>query len=376
MLRKKLCLHYKGKIDFMSQFNVFSRKIRTSLAKFLFDKKINHPKTNGLNGNEIKSVLFMMHDDRIGDTVISTISFKNIKKKYPKLKILVLCGKNGKEILKYNPNVDEIIEISGKFYKDFLTYIKLGKRKSILCVDFFEFDLRPAHLLALRLIAPTFLIGFYKKKYKIYNLSIEESFLDVHIINRHKAILHFLGIDDVDISYDIFLTDKEKDEVKPFIDKGEGKCKILINPFASSKHRTIKQDKLKNLIDAIKEEIDCCVYILCPAKFYLMVKDIECDKKNVFVFQSKSILCGAGLIKECDIIVSPDTSIVHIASAFNKKTVALYLDFSSRQEKTDIIWGPNNPNAVIINVDTKNGLENDIKNIDNDLIVKEIKKMV
>jgi ADP-heptose:LPS heptosyltransferase len=369
----------------MGRLNIISRNIRTGLAKFVLDKRnkisdyqdFYDDKTGTLDISKFKTVLFIIHDDRIGDMVISTISFREIKKKYPNIKISVLCGKNSKEILKYNSYVDEIIEISGKFLKDFHIYKRLRFEKDIVLVDFFEFDLRPAHLLFLRIVNPKFLIGFYKKKYKTYDISIEETFFDVHIINRHKVILKIFGIDNADFTYDIFISEKEKECAKFYLDKSGGKYKVVVNPFASSKHRTFKREKLQSLIEQIEKIKDCCIYILCPPNRYESIKDIESDKKAVFIVQLKSILSVAYLIKECDIVISPDTSIIHIASAFKKKTIGLYLDFSNRLEKTDIIWGPNNPNAVIINADSQNGkAENDIKNIDNEKILKVFKEMI
>ncbi|MDR3243824.1 MAG: glycosyltransferase family 9 protein [Elusimicrobiota bacterium] len=361
------------------------RQLKSSIAKLIFDKKRRILKpyyiskidnNTALNLSSVNTILFLRDDDKIGDMVVSTLTFREIKQKYPNIKILLLCAKNNKEIVKYNPYIDEIIEIKSKFFADFFTYMRLGSRKIDIAVDLFEFAPKPLHLLFLRLINPKFLIGLYKSEYNTYDFSIEEYFFDKHIVKRHLYLLKMFDIKAADINYDIFLSDKEQNEAKIYIDKADGKYKIVINPFAASKHRTFQYEKLKNLIYEIKKIKDCSIFILCPHGKFEKIKNIQNDKERIFIFQGKSILSAAALIKECDMIISPDTSIVHIASAFKKKTIALYLDFSNRAEKTDIIWGPNNPNAVIINADTKNGkLENDIKNIDSQLIIKKLKEI-
>jgi ADP-heptose:LPS heptosyltransferase len=358
----------------MGKINDFSRNIRRKIGKLFFD--LPDKQNKALDFSKIKSILFIRDDDKVGDMVISTLSFREIKKKYPDTKIFVLCGKNNKEIIKYNPYVDEIIEATGKLFKDLAIYIKLQSADIDLAVDFYEFPSNPINLLALRLMKPKFLIGFYKKKYNIYNLSIEEYFFDKHITQRHKYLLYLFGIEKSDLSYDIFTSNVEKNEAENFIKNSKDKLKIIINPFSASKHRTFNYDKLQNLITLIKQEKDCVIYILCPPARYNLIKTFENTNNNIFIFQSKSILSAAELIRQCDITISPDTSVIHIASAFNKKTIGLYLDFSNREEKTDIIWGPNNPNAVVINVNTKNGkLENDIKNIDNLEIIKALRSI-
>jgi ADP-heptose:LPS heptosyltransferase len=50
------------------------------------------------------------------------------------------------------------------------------------------------------------------------------------------------------------------------------------------------------------------------------IKSLENDR--TFVSSFKSTLESAALIKYANALITPNTSIVHIATAFNKKTVA------------------------------------------------------
>jgi ADP-heptose:LPS heptosyltransferase len=345
--------------------NKISRFIRVRLARFFLDSE--HSKRT-LDISKVKSVLFIVCDDRVGDMVVMTMSFREIKKKYPHIKVNVLCSKNSRDIIKYNKNVDGIYEMSGNFRRDLNLYKKLSRNKGCVAVDFFDMDLKPLHLLALRNIKPYFLIGFHKSQYKIFDKSIDEDFNSLHITHRHNLVLKFLGIDNPSDRYDIFFSQKEIDWAAKLLSNCAKKYRLIINPFASSKHRTFEVSKLVDLIKRIKAVSDISIFVLCPPNKRL---DLGENFDDVYIIKQASILSVAALIKECDCIITPDTSIVHIASAFDKKTIGLYLDFSNRAEKTDIIWAPNNPNAKIINADVKNGArENDIKNISNEKIVK------
>ncbi|GHT34485.1 hypothetical protein AGMMS49592_4340 [Endomicrobiia bacterium] len=85
--------------------NILKNKLKSfkkSLAKTILDKRSKLIKS--LDINQIKSILFFRDDDKIGDIVVSTLLFREIKKKYPSISIVVLCGKNNREILKYNNN--------------------------------------------------------------------------------------------------------------------------------------------------------------------------------------------------------------------------------------------------------------------------------
>jgi ADP-heptose:LPS heptosyltransferase len=345
---------------------------KTSLAKEVLDKKIN--KSNKiLTMDSVNSLLFFRSDGKIGDTVVSSFLYREIKKKYPNIKIIVLCSKNNKEILKYNKNIDELYEVGGCLFNDILVFKELRKQNISLAIDFFPFNPRFKHLLMLRIISPEFLIGFNKTSYKMYDLSVNEDFFSVHITEMYKYVLNLLKIDNPDLKYEIPFTSKEENSALYLINRHKYKYKIIINPFSGSKHRTLSVQKLKDLINLIETSIDCCIFILCQENDKRKVISLENGKTVIASF--KSILESVALIKFADIIITPDTSIVHIAAAFDKKTIGLYRDSSNSYEKTDIIWGPNNINALQLSVDTKGELlSNDVENIPNIDIFKDLQK--
>ena len=346
------------------------KSFRKSLAKALFDKRKRSNKT--LDMNNVKSVLFLRSDNKIGDMVVLTLVFRELKRKYPDIKISVLCGKDNKEIIKNNPNVDEIIEqqlrITGNKVPNYELRIN-DKDNSItdVVVDFFVFRPRPKHLLMLRRLNPGFLIGFNKQDYNIYDLSINCDVNTLHISKRYEILLEALAIKPASLKYDIFLDENTERKAKEIFSKN--KNNLVINPFAASRHRSFSFDKLQTLINSIKEKADVNIYAICAKNSAGLLKDL----KGAEVLETDSILESAAFIKYCDYVLTPDTSIVHIAAAFGKKTVALYLDYCGQEEKINEIWAPGYADAVQISVDTKNGtLENDIKNIENEIILKAL----
>ncbi|GHT50242.1 LOS biosynthesis enzyme LBGB [Endomicrobiia bacterium] len=356
--------------------NILKNKLKSfkkSLAKTILDKRSKLIKS--LDINQIKSILFFRDDDKIGDIVVSTLLFREIKKKYPGISIVVLCGKNNREILKYNNNVNQIYETGKNFFKNILLFRKLKKRNISLAVDFYTFRPRFKRLLMLRIVSAEFLIGFYKDSYNIYDLSIDVNFFNKHISKRYEYLLNILKIEKPDLKYDVTLNFNEENKAFELVKKCGSKCSIVLNPFAASKHRSFSFNKLKELVGLLENKIDCCLFILCQGSNKKEMKSLENDR--TFIISFKSILESAALIKYAEAVITPDTSIVHIATAFNKKTVALYLDYSDAYEKIDTIWGPNNPNAIQLSVNTKNKrLKNDIKNIPNMDILNALQKLL
>lgn len=341
-----------------------TRPVRDFIAKFLLDKK---QKTNKiLNFNEIKTILFIRDDNKIGDMVVSTILFREIKKQYPKIKITVLAGKDNKEIIKYNPYVDEIIEADGHVLKNLAIYFKLRKHQIDVIVDTLSFDPRPLYLLKLRIINPCFLIGYDKEHYNVYDYTIKSDKYS-HITRKYGLMLDYFLIDNYSFDYDIFsgsLRYENRD-----IDNINVKNKIVINPFGASIHRSLETNKLQDLINKISKKINCNIFILCQNNNYNFIKNLY----NVNILKVGSPLETAYIVSKCDLVVTPDTSVVHIARVFNKKMVVLYLDCLSDEKKENKTWAPGYDNAVQIFVDTEHGrISNDIGNINTDFIVKSM----
>jgi ADP-heptose:LPS heptosyltransferase len=305
--------------------------------------------------------------------VVTTLLFREIKKQYPNIKIIVICGENNKEILKYNKNVDQILNISKKsFLKNLLIFKKLRKLNINLGIDFYLDNLRFNHLLMLRIISVNFLIGFYKDLYNVYNLSINKDFSNVHVSEMYKYLLEILKIENPNLQYDVVLGNNEEHQAIELIKKCNSKYKILLNPFAASKHRSFGFNKLNELIELLETKIDTCLFVVCQEKNKKKLDSLK--EMKTFIVSFTSIIECAALIKYVDVVISPDTSIVHIAANFCKKTVALYLNYSNPYEKIDIIWGPNNPNAIQLSVSAE--IENDIKNIPNIDILNALKRLL
>jgi ADP-heptose:LPS heptosyltransferase len=86
---------------------------------------------------------------------------------------------------------------------------------------------------------------------------------------------------------------------------------------------------MRRLLQLIRAETDLA--ILLPSTPANINRSLTlCDEfKNVFVYQSQtSVSETAAMVRGARFVVSPDTAVVHIASAFNKPTLGFYLDDS------------------------------------------------
>ena len=97
------------------KFKAFLLKILTSKNKVNFDIK------------KSKKVLILKYD-RIGDMIVTTPIFRELKHAYPNIEISVLASQVNKDVIKYNPYVDDIyINYKNNIFTDLPTLLKLRK---------------------------------------------------------------------------------------------------------------------------------------------------------------------------------------------------------------------------------------------------------
>lgn len=352
----------------------YIRKQKVFFARKLWDKKIKQKiiiSNKFIESNNIKSILIMRDDGKIGDMVVNTLMFREIKKRHPNIKIGVVTRGAAIDIIKNNIFIDKIYE-----YKKNYRYLKklskeIEKEKYDLLIDF-SLNLREHQIMFINNCKAKINIGINKRDWKLFDISVDKT--NGHITNRYKKILSFLGIDSENIFYDIQLDERVEEEIiKRYTKDIEY---VVLNPFAASKYRNLNFDNIIRIVKMLLEYTNNFVYIIGEEKhkdnIEKVLKSLNSDR--VRYIKLKNIQEVATVIKYSQLVITPDTSIVHIAVAFNKKLISIY-----RQDNGDensITWGPNSNKSIQIFSQDKTpfGIESDINKIDLKEIEKELAK--
>ncbi|EAA24043.1 LOS BIOSYNTHESIS ENZYME LBGB [Fusobacterium vincentii ATCC 49256] len=364
-------------------FQDYMREKRLKIGKYIWDKKEKAKIIEGdnfLKDNNIKSILFLRYDGKIGDMVVNSLMFREIKKVYPYIKIGVVARGAAIDIIRDNTNVDKIYE----YYKDRKKIkdlaLKIKEEKYDLLIDFSEM-LRVNQMMLINLCGARINIGLDRKDWKLFDLSIESGKdfkWTEHITNRYLAYLIKIGLkkESINISYDIYLKDEIKYE--DFFNKIKENKKLILNPYGASKHKSFNIETLENIITYLKDK-DIAIILVYFGDKYKELEFLEKKYKSVYIPKKiESILNTAILIKKSDYVISPDTSIVHIASAFNKKMITVYPPKGGKYGIDHLVWAPKSKyNKVIFCKDkTGNYDEIDINTFDFDEMKEEILKML
>ena len=181
-----------------------------------------------------------------------------------------------------------------------------------------------------------------------------------HITNRYLAYLIKLGLkkENIDISYDIYLKDEKKYEV--FFNEIKESKKIILNPYGASKHKSFSIETLENIINHLKNR-DIAIILVYFGDKYKELEFLEKKYNNIYMPQKiESILDTAILIKKSDYVISPDTSIVHIASALNKKMITVYPPNGGKYGVDHLVWAPKSEYNKVIFCKDKTGTYDEI----------------
>jgi len=283
----------------------------------------------------IKSIVVLIGHPGMGDLLFSFPLFKHLRYYYPEAKITAVI-----EIKPYNKGLcinntlfDEIIEYSFS-KKNIFKYISLIKRLKRRRFDIgFDLQRKGLHSLILNLsrVKKIFSFGFHGK------LSTEEADdskkRSEHNSRHHLRLIEAAGLEVFDEELFLPMELKKTDEIKTFIEKNRIKeyDKIIgINPSgtAGCNNRLWPLKNFTALVDLILENGISVILFGGVADNKNVDKVIEKSKYPDRIIKEPAgefnLLETAWLMKRCNVFISGDTGLMHLAQASGTQVIALY----------------------------------------------------
>jgi ADP-heptose:LPS heptosyltransferase len=277
---------------------------------------------------------------KIGDIIISSFVFEVLKKRFPEIDISLLTLQSNREVLKHNTDIDHLI-LSKKNLSLFTKIFLLRKVNYDLVIDLND-DPSTTSKIIRRIINADRIVGFNFNAKNSSDLFPQPPKDKTHIIDRLSFLLNELGIklSKNDIHPKLYLGAQENDEIKQQLNAVQKKNKIVaLNLSAGAEIRYWEIVKWIELINRIHLENPEIIFLPLSTSEdkHLRIKIFEkVDNLLLIVQNYKSFHHFASYIYNSDILISPDTAAVHIASAFNKPIVAIYPDY----EWNFVSWKP------------------------------------
>ncbi len=318
----------------MKKIEIFIRKLFLKLLLLIIPKK---KLVNEIFLNE-NSVILFIRLNRIGDALVTTPLLYLLRKK-TNYQINVVASSYNYFIFS-PPIVDNIIVYDKKKVNIFKLINKINKLKPDLIVDLHD-DVSTTVSLILALSKSKYKAGFNKINRNLYNYIIEKPEpSNTHIIERLMEFAKIFNISYLKEEVKIFYNVQEKclENANNYLFKNNLKnyFKIGINISAGSDARFWGIKNYKGLVSEIIKYPEIKVILLCSPQD--KHKAMEISDGSIPIFYDESFENFSAMISKLNLLITPDTSVVHIASAFNVPVFGLYVKYSTN----DMIWSPYN----------------------------------
>jgi len=332
--------------------NYFMKKIRYILRILLVKALWDQSKSSNVDLSSAKKVLLMRNEGAIGDVIIDSSLVKSLHD--TGYIVDFLLTKSNRQIMQYNPNLRHIYEVenidSDSFLKNITHNIpkemmaELASNQYDIVIDPSLFDM-PAHrMLLLRQINPKSVIGFNKwPSIKRYSKSFNFDCLNDHVSKTNQMIADYIGLNKENIdNYDVHIPSTVSTEVNDYLDNLEGH-KVVINIFAGNQDRSLSQEQLLSIIERLQSLFPNIHIILLDHQNKITV-DLP-DKVSINPF--RTLHHTMALISQASPVISPDTSVVHMAATWHRPLIAVYRDIQANNR----LWAPGYTQArqILIN---------------------------
>jgi ADP-heptose:LPS heptosyltransferase len=173
-----------------------------------------------------------------------------------------------------------------------------------------------------------------------------------HIIESTASILTLfdISLDDCDLIPRMYLVDQDERKACRFLDplRDEHNMLIGINLSAGRPARTWPIDRYVELLRLLCSKFERAGFILsaAPNERWKIGKVMGVHSRRVYPLpEGYSIREIAGLLKHLDFLITPDTSVGHIASCVSLPSLAMY----PGNAENFAVWKPFNPCVRAIN---------------------------
>jgi heptosyltransferase III len=283
--------------------------------------------------------ILIVRPDRIGDVVLSTGLPREIKKSFPDSFVAVMVRSYTKDIYLNNPNVDEIllVEETANSIKSFFRKVwEIRKYKFTHSLTLLPTE-RLNYLLFLAAIP--YRVGV---SHKLYQFLTFTKYVSRNKYNplRHEAdycmdLARKIGVVPDSFKPEIHLSESEKEEVKSLRNciKNNKKYIIGIHSTSGNSSPNIPVAEYVKLINELNAIPDLQIVVTDN----IVPDEIKNNCEVPFINTGKNLRQSILNFAALDYLISASTGPMHIASALNIRTVAMFCPLTACSPK---LWGP------------------------------------
>ena len=283
---------------------------------------------------ENSKVLFIRLN-KIGDALVTTPFIKLVKEN-TNCHVAVLADKKNHFVFNDSKIYDEVL-ILKKGFLGFIEIInRINSKKYDVVVDLHD-DISTTVSFLIALLKSKSKIGFEKDNKNIYTNTIKRpNAVSNHVVNRVMEFSKLFNvnydIENINIHYPI--CEQSESKVNNYIkDNISENYLVGVNISAGSEARFWGVENFKNIIKLL-ENYNLKIIILSTENERKYAEEISGGRYNVY--STTDFNEFAAMISKLNFLFTPDTSIVHLASAYKIPMFGIYVKYNT----TNMIWSP------------------------------------
>jgi len=350
----------------------------SNYIKIKFLKAISRHKVRPLILSSSPKFLILMNQ-KIGDMVVCSPILREIKSAYPLADIHVMASEVNKELALSNLYVDKVHVYKNQWQKLLPILFSLRKLNFDVAIEL-EYKVISRIIILLKIVNPNCILSVSKSEGR-YGMNPQEVmpydyYTNPNLIHQRDTcldILRLLEINCQNKSYDVFYSEKNKIDALSFLSLYKASQFIIgLNIEGSNDEKKISKEDVKKIILGLHSmDNNIIIILLHKPNDRDWVSKLIPNEAVSYAFPSyptDSVIDLAAILDNLDLIISPDTSIVHMACAFNKPLVAIYRNHMPLFK----IWHPISDFNYVVFSD----YEDSLKSIDVDSIVNKTSKLM
>lgn len=298
------------------------QKLRIRIGKALFDRP-PRPSETPLAPEHIRAILFLRQDGKIGDYIVSSFVFREIKKAAPHIRIGVICTQANRSLFDQNPHIDTVHTVKAKSTRSYCAVGRSIAGQYDVLIDPTAF-LRTRDLRLIHSIAAPYNIGFAKEHYQIFNRNIPDT--NQHFSEIYRQALQICGFTDIDTAYDLPEHPPTAAAVAAFLQEHGIADYTAVNFFGAANARRFTPENIAIWLQYFAQKHPQRQFILLshPAVTPLL-QQLAQTAPNCHVYpKTQTIQDNIELIRQAGRVISPDTATIHIAAGLGKPLIGLY----------------------------------------------------
>lgn len=283
------------------------------------------------------SSILVFRFDRIGDMVVTTPFLRSLKQALPHASIDVLCSRINAGILRGNPSIANALVLQSGLRG--LVQLYRFRNQYDLVIDL-NHSVIWRDMLMIRSINPIWAASVTKDgrygvkghEISLYRIMPQDtSFLDKRIAHLYLNLIKAFGASPPsEISYDIFVSPAKQSETLSRNNLSTEQGYWLVNQHGGRVQMHLNDSDVRDVIKLLLQ-VDPTSGVLwasSPSTYAEISRQAEKffhnEERLQIYWPTNDVLDIVPIVKNAKGLVSPDTSLIHIAAAFSKPAVIVF----------------------------------------------------